>query len=37
MTNVEHLVDQIIAGAQDKKAHHITVVDLTDITDTICK
>lgn len=38
MTNKnELLVDQIIAGIQEKKGLDITVVDLRDITDTECQ
>ena len=32
-----HLVTSIVEGIQEKKGHHISVADLTDIDDTICQ
>lgn len=37
MTNTNLLVDTIIAGMKEKKARDITIVDLSDIPDTICQ
>lgn len=37
MNNTELLIDKIVKGMQDKKAHDIVVVDLSPIEDTICK
>lgn len=37
MSNTEALLDQIIAGIQEKKGQDIAVVDLTAIADTICQ
>ena len=31
------LVNSIVEGIQEKKGHHISVADLTDIDDTICQ
>ena len=37
MDNTDLLIDKIVKGMQDKKAHDIVVVDLSPIEDTICK
>ena len=37
MNNTELLIDKIIKGMQEKKAHQLVVVDLKSIEDTICK
>ena len=37
MNNTELLIDKIVKGMQDRKAHDIVVVDLSPIEDTICK
>lgn len=37
MYSTELLVDKIVKGIQEKKGHHIVIVDLTPIDDTICK
>ena len=37
MKETELLIDKIVKGVQDKKAHDIVVVDLSPIEDTICK
>lgn len=37
MNSTELLIEKIVKGMQEKKAHDITVVDLNPIEDTICK
>ncbi len=37
MNSTELLIEKIVKGMQEKKAHDITVVDLSPIEDTICK
>ena len=37
MNNTELLIDKIIKGMQEKKAHQLVVVELKTIEDTICK
>lgn len=37
MNNTDLLIDKIVKGMQDKKAHDVVVVDLSPIEDTICK
>ena len=37
MNNTELLIDKIIKGMQEKKAHQLVFVDLKSIEDTICK
>ena len=37
MNSTELLIEKIVKGMQEKKAHDITIVDLSPIEDTICK
>lgn len=35
--NTEQLVDKIVKGIQEKKGHDITIIDLSEIDDTVCR
>ncbi|MBQ6188693.1 MAG: ribosome silencing factor [Bacteroidaceae bacterium] len=37
MSSTDLLVEKIVKGMQEKKAHDITIVDLSPIEDTICQ
>ncbi len=37
MTETTELTDRIVRALQDKKGHRITIADLTNIDDTICR
>ena len=37
MNSTDLLVEKIVKGMQEKKAHDITIVDLSPIEDTICR